>query len=330
MNVIKRSTIEWINLLSRLHELKIKYGYSLFHDTIICLDCLEHQKMMSIGVKSQLLDLLVEHEIDHLSLMKLFLVRIESIYNLESVIVKIREAQTKYGLDSIAFVLDDPLENKVVSTFYSKYGYQKAYFPKDIIPFTQVDFKAGEMKFVVNPYTEFIVDKKDRQQLERIFYTNDFRFGSESLPLKAEMDYYDAVKEKRYWMDHLIFNLSYLGNSNIELLVQDPNIQYYDVRPTDVYENYTVLTDGLIMDSNGRELVNRTGYFSEVVVKDADVLMICQINHGEITNIKLIVHPLYFKDYIKELDDNNEKGILASVLAMLDNTKRKSMNGLSR
>ena len=124
-----------------------------------------------------------------------------------------------------------------------------------------MDFKAGEMKFVVNPYTEFIVDKKDRQQLERIFYTNDFRFGSESLSLKAEMDYYDAVKEKRYWMDHLIFNLSYLGNSNIELLVQDPNIQYYDLRPTDVYENYTVLTDGVIMDSNGRELVNRTGYF---------------------------------------------------------------------
>ena len=130
MNVIKRSTIEWINLLSRLHELKIKYGYFLFHDTIICLDCLEHQKMMSIGVKSQLLDLLVEHEIDHLSLMKLFLVRIESIYNLESVIVKIREAQTKYGLDSIAFVLDDSLENKVVSTFYSKYGYQKLIFQR--------------------------------------------------------------------------------------------------------------------------------------------------------------------------------------------------------
>ena len=327
MNVIKRSTIEWINLFTRLNSIKEKYGFSIFKETILLLSYLEQQKMISVGVKGQILDLLVEHEIDNLSLMKTFLERLN--FNLENAIEGIKEAQIKYGLDSITFVLDEPKKEKEISVSYSNFGYQKAYFPKDIIPVPIMDFKEGEIKLAVNPYAEFIVDKKEGQKLERTYYTNSFRFGSETLPLKDEMDHYDWVKEKRKWMDSVIFNLAYLGNPNTTLLVENPN-QAYDLKSSYVYEYNTILTDGILLDSNARRLTNKTGYFNQVVVNSADVLMICQISHGEITNIKLIVHPEYFRKYIEELKEEHEKGLLSSVLALLDDAKRKNIDGLSR
>lgn len=327
MNVIKRSAIEWINLFTRLNSIKEKYGFSIFKETIILLSYLEQQKMVAVGVKGQILDLLVEHEIDDLSLMKIFLERLN--FNLENAIEKVKAAQIKYGLDNIAFVLDEPEKEKEISVSYSNFGYQKAYFPKDIIPVPIMDFKMGEIRLAVNPYAEFIVDKKEEQTLERTFYTNSFRFGSVTLPLKAEMDYYDWGKEKRKWMDSIVFNLAYLGNSNTTLLVKDPN-QVYNLKSSCAYEYNTILTDGILLDSNERILTNRNGYFNQVFVKGADVLMICQMSHGEITNIKLIIHPEYFKKYIEELKKEQEKGLLSSVLALLDDNKRKNMNGLSR
>ena len=257
--------------------------------------------------------------------MKQFLERLN--FNLEKVIDEIKGAQIKYGLDSIAFVLDDLEKDKVIPVSYSNFGYQKAYFPKDVIPVPMMDFKSGEIKLAVSPYTEFIVDKKEGQELERTFYTNTFRFGSETLPLKNEMDHYDWVKEKRKWMDSIIFNLAYLGNPNTTLLVEDPN-QSYDLKSSYAYEYNTVLTDGMLFDINARCLTNKSGYFNQVFVKNADVLVICQMKRGEIINIKLIVHPEYFKKYTEELKASNEKGLLSSILALLGNNK--NMDGLSR
>lgn len=41
MNVIKRSTIEWLNLFSRLDDIKKRHGFSIFNDTILLISYLE-------------------------------------------------------------------------------------------------------------------------------------------------------------------------------------------------------------------------------------------------------------------------------------------------
>lgn len=314
MMIIKKSILEWINLFKRLNDIKGKYGSSIFSETILLLNYLEHGKMISVENKVQVLDLLVEYKIDNFALMKAFLEKL--IFNLEKVISDIVTVQEKFGLDTIAFILDEPKTKRNIPIFYSKCAYERVYFPKDVIPIPIMNFMTGDMQYGVNPYTEFIVDKSDGKKLERTLYTDDFRLSVMTFPLKSEMDYYNEDKEKRKWMDQLIFNLSYLNNANTEFLVQDPN-KLYDLRSKNAYQYYTFLTDGSAIDGNGNRLESRSGYFKDVIINNADVLLICQINQGEIQSIKFLVHPLYFKKYLNELQKEQENGMLAAISSML-------------
>ena len=324
MKVLKRSVIEWICLLTRLDDIKKKYGSSIFQETLLSIHYLEQKKAVMLGAKAQVIDLLVEHGIDDFELIKLFLKK--SFLNLEKVIGDLKFVQEKHGLDMIALILE---ENKkcFVPVNYSKYGYQRAYFPKDVIPMTVMNFETGEIQYMVSSDTEFILDKKVGQNLERTFYTSDFRFTRETFPKKEEMNYYDDAKEKRNWMDQLIFHLSYLNHDNTQLVIEDPN-HVYDLTSKDVYQSYTVLTDGIVMDLNGGKVEKQSGYFKEVNICYADVLMVCQMIQNEIVQIKLVVHPLYFKKYVEELEKEQERGLLATIYAMVDSCKKEK--GIAR
>lgn len=324
MNVLKRSVIEWINLLTRLNDIKKKYGSSIFQETILYIHYLEQGKFISVGVKAQVIDLLVEHGIDDFGLIKQFLEK--SLFNIEKVVGDLKLVQEKYGLDMVALILE---KNKkcFVPVNYSKDGYHRVYFPKDVIPMTVMDFETGKIQYIVSSDTEFILDKREGQNLERTFYTSDFRFARETFPSREQMDYYDDAKEKRNWMDQLIFHLSYFNHDNTQLVIEDPN-HSYDLTSKDVYQHYTIFTDGIVMDSNGRKVENQSGYFKEVNVCHADVLMVCQMIQNEIVQIKLVVHPLYFKEYVEELKKEHERGLLATIYALLDHCKKEK--GIAR
>ena len=197
MGVINKKVMEWINLFNRLDELKRTYGYSFFKDAIFWLDCLSQKKLVTLGNKSKLVDLLVEHHIDEFDLMKDFLLQIINIFDFHSVVVKLEEAQKDYGIDSVSLVLSTQASNNVISIFHSNYGFQRAYFPKDVIPISRIDFKTGDIQLIVASHYEYILDKKEQGKCERIFWTRDFRFGSKTFPTKEKMDQYNFKDEKK-------------------------------------------------------------------------------------------------------------------------------------
>lgn len=314
MYMIKRSTTQWLDLFSRLKEIKAQYGIKIFQETIVFLDALKHNKVLFCGEKVQIVDLLVEHDIADIHLMKKFLENLN--YNFEQVLINIQVGQDKYGLDKIAFVGDDFRKNREVTTLYSKYGYQKIYLPKDVIPLPILDFNLGEIKLSIPFYIPYIMDKNRNGMLERTYYTNDFGFKSETLPLKEEMDQYDFKVEKKKWMDELILNLSYLQNIKVNLILDNPN-EKKDFRVDNIYQQYSIITDGLIYDENEKLVQKRNGYFGKIFVKDADVLVLCKRYLDQLSEIEVIIHPAYFKEYMKELDKEQDLGIIHYIFKML-------------
>lgn len=323
MGVINKKVMEWINLFNRLDELKRTYGYSFFKDAIFWLDCLSQKKLVTLGNKSKLVDLLVEHHIDEFDLMKDFLLQIINIFDFHSVVVKLEEAQKDYGIDSVSLVLSTQASNNVISIFHSNYGFQRAYFPKDIIPISRIDFKTGDIQLIVASHYEYILDKKEQRKCERIFWTRDFRFGSKTFPTKEKMDQYNFKDEKKKWLSYIISNLVRFEDSEIDFVLDDPNLQVMNLNTSNIYENYSILTDGLVYDENERELLRRNGYFERVFVREANVLMVCQIEQEGITKIKLIVDPIYFKEYMNGLEQDREKEFLANIFFLLKNSKKE-------
>ena len=53
--------------------------------------------------------------------------------------------------------------------------------------------------------------------------------------------------------------------------------------------------------------------------------MICGIENEEITQVKLIIHPSYFKKYVQQLENSQDKYLLNTIYQLLE---RK--NGLYR
>ena len=278
---------------------------------------------MTLGNKSKLVDLLVEHHIDEFDLMKDFLLQIINIFDFHSVVVKLEEAQKDYGIDSVSLVLSTQASNNVISIFHSNYGFQRAYFPKDIIPISRIDFKTGDIQLIVASHYEYILDKKEQGKCERIFWTRDFRFGSKTFPTKEKMDQYNFKDEKKKWLSYIISNLVRFEDSEIDFVLDDPNLQVMNLNTSNIYENYSILTDGLVYDENERELLRRNGYFERVFVREANVLMVCQIEQEGITKIKLIVDPIYFKEYMNGLEQDREKEFLANIFFLLKNSKKE-------
>lgn len=323
MQVINKNVMEWINLFNRFDELKGAYGYSFFKDTVFWLDCLSQKKLMALGNKSKLIDLLVEHHIDEIDLMKEFLLQIMNIFDFHSVVVKLEEVQKDYGIDSVSLGLNTQDSNNVISIFHSNYSFQRAYFPKDVIPISRIDFKTGDIQLIAASHYEYILDKKEQGKCERIFWTRDFRFGSKTFPTKEEMDQYNFKDEKKKWLSYIISNLVRLDNREIDFVLDDPNLQVMDLNVSNVYQNYSILTDGVVYDENERELLRRSGYFGRVFVQEANVLMVCQLEQEGISKIKLMVHPIYFREYMNELEQDHEKGLLENIFFLLKNSRKE-------
>ena len=51
--------------------------------------------------------------------------------------------------------------------------------------------------------------------------------------------------------------------------------------------------------------------------------MVCQIEQEGITKIKLIVDPIYFKEYMNGLEQDREKEFLANIFFLLKNSKKE-------
>lgn len=323
MEIINKNVMEWVNLFYRLNDFKNQYGHSFFQEVIACLDCLSQKKLVTLGNKAKLIDLLVEHHIDDIELMKKFLIQIKDIYDFHQVAVKVEEVQKQYGITSVSLILDSMNLSSIVPVYHSNHRFQRAYFPKDVIPFSKIDFKTGDIQLVVAPYCEYIVDKKDQETFERIFWTRDFRFASKTFPSKKEMDQYNFRDEKKKWFSYIISNLVRFDASEIDFVLDDPNLQVMNLNTSNIYENYSILTDGLVYDENERELLRRNGYFERVFVRDANVLLICQIEQEGITKIKLIVDPIYFREYMEKLEQDREKELLADVFFLLKKSREE-------
>lgn len=329
MNVLVKPVADWMNLLMRIDCLEKEYGLKIVDELLFYLDHLESGLFLPLKEKSILLDLLVEHKIDHMQEMKDFLKKIKSLRNLSMIATKLEDVTERYGLTKLALILDDDNNFRAVDTFFSYDGFRKVYFPRGVEPVTKFHYEQGFIQFVVDPYCEFIVDEKKGYQHERIFYTSDLRFGCMTLPLKSQMNCYNFEKEKRDWLELLLFHLSCLSSSNIELSLADPNEGIRKLSSQNIYEDYTIVTDGLVFDLSGKQMLSLQHLREDVIVKNADVLVVCQIFNHQLSHIKLMIHPLYFEKYMVQLKESNERDILRMLQVMLEKCQIEKDN-LSR
>ena len=149
------------------------YGSTMFDETIFLLQQIKNYYFGPIKNKVLLLDLLVEHGIDNIDLMITFLNQIKSIYQLDSVALKIDESVNRYGIHQIAFMLDSkPIVE--VDSFCSNLGFKKVYFPSDVIPKVEIDYQQVKIKNTVS-HCEFIADEQNflTQQTLRTYYTSE-------------------------------------------------------------------------------------------------------------------------------------------------------------
>ena len=96
MELIIKNTLEWMNLITRIRELKKVYGSDIIHQTIFLLENMQKNNLILVGHKALLLDVLVEHKIDDISLIIQFLNKIKNIYDLDIVLKKMEEAIDQY------------------------------------------------------------------------------------------------------------------------------------------------------------------------------------------------------------------------------------------
>ncbi len=318
MKSLVRPVGDWMNLLRQIDHLESEYGAKIVDELFIYLDHLESGMFLPLKENVRLLDLLVEYGIDHMQEMKDFLTKIKSLRNLSMIVTKIEEATEKYGLTRLALILDDEESYRLVDTTFSYDQFRKVYFPKGIEPVIKFYYEKGLTQFVVDPHCEFIVDEKKGYQHERIFYTSDLRFGCMTLPLQSQMDFYDTQKEKKKWFELLLFHLAYLLPSNIELSLTDPCEGIRHLATQNIYEDYTIVTDGLVFDLSGKRMLSLQHLREDVTVKNADVFVACHITNHQLTQVKLMVHPLYFKKYVMQLEEAKEKGILRVLKKLLE------------
>ena len=320
MKAIVKNVFEWVNLFKRIQQLKEIYGSTMFDETIFLLQQIKNYSFGPIKNKVLLLDLLVEHGIDNIDLMIIFLNQSKSIYQVDSVALKIDESVNRYGIHQIAFMLDSkPIVE--VDSFCSNLGFKKVYFPSDVIPKVEIDYQQGKIKNTVS-HCEFIADEQNflTHQTLRTYYTSDFRFSCMSLPLKEEMDHVNIEHEKKEWMDVLMKELCLIDPLSVHLEVIDPNQLYHSFSEFNHY--CTIITDGEIRDVYGNSIPAFYGN-KDIVVSQADVLMMCQINCGEVQNIRLVVHPTYFKQYVEGLQNDKNRSYLCLLERLLDSVKSK-------
>lgn len=122
-------------------------------------------------------------------------------------------------------------------------------------------------------------------------------------------------------MSYIISHLAYLDNIDLDFVLDDPNFQMKDFYSNNIDVHYTILTDGLLFDINEREVWSRSGYFESLFVRDASVFMVCEIKQDVISKVQLIVDPIYFTEYMMELDQSHEKGLLENVSFLLKKSR---------
>ena len=324
MNIIVKSTVLWLNLLNRVNEVKKVYGSKIILQTIFFLENIQKNSLTLIGHKATLLDILIEHGISDVSTSIAFLNKLKTIYDLDVVIKKMEEAIDKYGINQVALILEQAYV-RVVDTYYANYGFKKVYFPEGVIPQVEIDLKKSMNVMNIFVDSEFIVDEKNfkSRKSQRIFYTSDFRFSRMSFPSKKDMDYIHLDDEKRIWLTTLIKELTKVSIDQIDFVLDNPNNQIYSLSyQFDYYQ--TIYTDGEIEDDLDRE-VNTYYLNQDIVVKEASVLMICDVVQGEVGKVKLIIHPTYFKKYIEQLESSYEKELLDVIYELLEHKKRSSI-----
>ena len=324
MELIIKNTLEWMNLITRIRELKKVYGSDIIDQTIFLLENMQKNNLILVGHKALFLDVLVEHKIDDISLIIQFLNKIKNIYDLDIVLKKMEEAIDQYGINQVALILDQAYI-RAINTYYFNHGFRKAYFKEGVIPKIEIDLKKNMNMINVFTDSEFIVDEQNfvLRKAQRIYYTSDFRFGSMTLPSKKEMDYIYFDDEKRIWLNTLIKEMVKIPIDHVVLELEDPNNQKYSLSyQFDYYQ--TIQTDGEIKDTLGGEVTNF--YHNEdIVVTGADVLMICEVEKGEVVQVKLNIHPTYFKRYMQQLNDSQDKYLLNIIYQLLDHTKRNAL-----
>ena len=318
MNLIVKSTQEWINLITKLREIKTKFGHSIIDQTIFLLEQMQNNRLVSVGQKVMLLDVLVEQGIDNISFIIQLLNKLKNIYDLASVLRKIEEIEDKYGVNYIAFMLDQD-SIRVVDTYYTNHGFKECYLPLGVIPKVEIDLKKNMS--VINSFmdSEFITHEQDFRLREdkRIYYTSDFRFGSMSFPSKQEMDFVNLSVLKKKWVDTLFKSLTAVPQDCIFLEVTDSNRQKMHL--SNQFDYYEIIqTDGEILDSLGGTL---TSFYQNITVSNADVVMISKIEKCEVKQIMFTIHPTYFKKYIQELETSQDKYLLDIIYQLLDHKK---------
>lgn len=333
MDIIKRSVIDWLNLLTRINNLKKEYGSQLLEETIWWLGNLEQKNITSLGNKAKLIDVLVEHKIDDVILMKKFLKKIKVIYNLELVINRIKVAKEECGINDIAFIVDEDKKNINVDVLFSNSFIRRCFFTKDVFLIPNINFYRGKINLAINPDFDFIVDEKDfddNNRSDRILYTNGFYFNSISFPTKEEMDLCEIDDLRNKWMDNLLFNIAFQLKEKGSLVLDNLNDKEFDLNSFDVFQGYSVFSDGTLYDCYGNELEIKHFNSKKIIVKNALILLICKFNGEEIVDFKLAVNPVYFKDYIQKKRQQGEKEYLQIILSLLEDKQLSEKYGISR
>lgn len=172
METITRDVSIWIDIFKRINKLKDMYGYSIIEETLTFLENIKIYKESSLNDRS-LLAVFWGYEITDIKGLISILKVIKDAYRYDYVIEELEECKEKYGVLSVAFIVDDLDKIKRLEIDDNEF----VYFARDVIPFKE------EKELVFWDSRPFIVDGS-----ERVMYTSDFNLKCDTLPLKEEMD----------------------------------------------------------------------------------------------------------------------------------------------
>lgn len=316
MELITRDIDAWLKLFCGLNQLKKEYESKIITEVIIILEKMKNNKISLMSYHTKLLNLFYEFHLDDIDLILELLSVIQSFYSYDNVIAKIKDAEEKYNIDGISFIVQGINSKKVIDTYFVNYAFKKVYCPKDVIPREYIDFTTnGLNKVIINSDKPFIVDERDlyHDKKSTYLYTSDFNLNCELLPLKEEMDLFRINYERDALFQLLLDSLEgfYLAGK-MDLIIDKPNISYRNDFVSSFEKRQTIRSDGKLFGDNCELLYpSKMDYLtgSKIMVQEANFVVIAKVNNKVIDSIQLVVD----RDYINYLNQSNNQELITKL-----------------
>ena len=319
--VMIKKVEDWVIFLKQLDKLKKEYGYSFVGETIKVIDNLEKGNLTSMGNTVLLLDLLCKWGIKDLEVAKRFLKITRNYSSFERSINDFKSLKDRQGVDHIALIFE---EDKMHSAeiFLTNSAYKKVYLTKDMCVIPQMDLKSGIMKVCVPNLGQYIEDSRnfnssDKSLNKRTFYTTSLTVR-ENFPLKEDMDYFDFKEEQMEWFDLIMYHMApYIEEGKLAFIIDKNKQHFLPLNSFDIWRNYVVQTDGEVYDEYGELLERHDALYKNVKVKNANYLVISEVENGKVVKLNMVVNQAFFNRYIVFLQKQRDVGGLRIVKKLI-------------